>query len=135
MMSIKIYALIYAVLFLIIGILGFMPKTTPNGYLMGIFQVNIVYNALHFITGIIALLVSFISARASAAFFKVFGIVYLFLAALGILLHGNLVFVHSNSSDAIFHLVLAAIAFYFGFGKETKVGRKKSVKESPGEST
>jgi hypothetical protein len=132
-MSIKIYALIYAVLFLVIGILGFMPKVTPNGFLLGMFQVNMLHNALHFITGVIALVVA-LSSRASVVFFKVFGIVYLFLAALSILLHGNLVFFRSNPSDTIFHLVLAAIAFYFGFGKELK-GVKKPIKESPGEST
>jgi Domain of unknown function (DUF4383) len=42
--------------FLLIGILGFVPAVAPNEILLNIFHVNAAHNAVHLLTGIVALL-------------------------------------------------------------------------------
>src|SRR5438132_3618228 len=45
---IKTAALLFGIVFLLIGILGFVPAVTPdNGMLLGIFHVNTAHNIVH----------------------------------------------------------------------------------------
>lgn len=115
-MSVKVYAVIFGILFLLLGILGFFPVMAPNGYLLNMFMVSPVHSLLHLITGIIALFVAF-SAHFSRAFFRIFGIIYVFFALLAILIGNNFVFFSTNHADNLFHLVIGAMFLYFGFGK------------------
>lgn len=118
-MSIKVYAIIFGIVFLIVGLLGFYPPMVPNGFLLNTFTVNTVHNVFHIITGILGLLVAF-SAYYSRLYFKVFGIIYLFVAVLAFMRYGDFVYMHLNTADNILHLVVGAIAIYLGFGKPKK---------------
>ncbi len=118
-MSTRKYAVIFGVVFLAVGIIGFIPVLNPQGYLLDIFQIDKIHNLFHVLTGLIAFSVAF-SSVASRAFFKIFGLVYLFIALLGILVDGNFIFMKMNLADQLFHLVVAAIAIYLGFGKVKK---------------
>jgi len=51
----KTLALLFGVVFLLIGILGFVPAVAPNEMLLNIFHVNAAHNAVHLLTGVIAL--------------------------------------------------------------------------------
>jgi Domain of unknown function (DUF4383) len=61
----KTLALLFGVVFLLIGILGFVPAVTPNEMLLNIFHVNAAHNAVHLLTGIVALLAGMAGVGAS----------------------------------------------------------------------
>jgi hypothetical protein len=50
---IKTAALVFRIVFLLIGILGFVPGVAPDEMLLGIFHVNVAHNAVHIASGII----------------------------------------------------------------------------------
>ena len=87
-MSLKRIAVIFGILFVAGGVLGFVPAVNPGGKLLGMFDVNGAHNLVHIATGVVALIVGFASDKASRIFFQVFGIVYAAVAALGFF-YGN----------------------------------------------
>jgi hypothetical protein len=66
----KTLALLFGVVFLLIGILGFVPAVAPNEMLLNIFHVNAAHNAIHLLTGVIALVAGMAGVGASKTFFK-----------------------------------------------------------------
>ncbi|MES2225060.1 MAG: DUF4383 domain-containing protein [Patescibacteria group bacterium] len=102
---------------LVAGILGFIPGIVSEGYLLGIFQVNVIINVLHILTGLIALF-SVSTLSASKTFFKTFGVIYLVLALLG-LAYGHILGLFSiNTADIVLYVIFAAYSLYYGFRKE-----------------
>jgi hypothetical protein len=54
---VKSAAILFGIVFLVIGILGFVPAATPaNGMLLGIFHVNTAHNIAHLASGVVFLL-------------------------------------------------------------------------------
>jgi uncharacterized membrane protein len=53
---IKSAAILFGIVFLAVGILGFVPGVTTNEMLLGIFHVNAAHNVVHIASGIIFLL-------------------------------------------------------------------------------
>jgi len=53
---IKIAAVLFGIVFLLVGILGFVPAATNNEMLFGTFHVNTAHNFVHLASGIIFLL-------------------------------------------------------------------------------
>ena len=116
-MSLKRIAVIFGILFVAGGLLGFVPAVNPGGKLLGMFDVNGAHNLVHIATGVVALIVGFASDKASRIFFQVFGIVYAAVAALGFF-YGNqplLGMISNNVADTWLHVVVAAISLYLGF--------------------
>ena len=116
-MTLKRIAVIFGILFVAAGLLGFVPAVNPAGKLIGVFDVNVAHNLVHIATGVVALIVGFASDKASRIFFQVFGIVYAAVAALGFY-YGNqplLGIVSSNMADTWLHVVIALISLYLGF--------------------
>lgn len=113
-------AIIFGIFFLIAGVLGFMPAYAPDGNLFCCFRINPAHNIVHIATGIIALWAGFSSHGASKIFFRVFGVLYFFVALLGIY-YGDqpiLGVIANNMADVGLHLVIAVIALYLGFRTE-----------------
>jgi len=112
----KNLAIIFGVVFVVLGILGFIPAFTPSGMLFGAFAVNPLHNAVYLISGAVALAVGLSSERASIVYFQVFGIIYAIVAVLGFA-RGNmpLMGMANNYADAVLHLVIAIVALYIGF--------------------
>ena len=115
----QIAALAVGAVFLLVGILGFIPGITTNfgdmnfighdseAKLLGIFQVNVVHNIVHLLFGVLGLA----AARAweSARLFLLGGgIVYLVLWLYGIVIDfGSAAnFVSLNTADNWLHLFL-----------------------------
>ena len=111
-------ALVFGIVFVLVGILGFIPGiTTGDHMLLGIFHVNAVHNVIHLLSGAIALWVSQTSYSASKTYFMVFGIIYLLVAILGFV-YGDkniLGIVSSNMADTWLHVVIAVAALALGF--------------------
>jgi hypothetical protein len=128
-MSTRYFAMIYGIVFLVIGIAGFIPglKTPPEvmvdltvdtgfGRLLGIFPVNVLHNIVHVLFGIwgVAAYRSFSGARLYA---RAVTVVYAVLAILGFFPVVNTLFglVPLYGNDIWLHAALAVIAAYFGF--------------------
>jgi hypothetical protein len=116
----KIAATIFGVAFLIAGLLGFLPMTTPNGMLLGVLHVNGAHNVVHLITGAVALFAAYRGVRASELFFQVFGVIYGLVAVLGFVAGDRLILgmIANNLADAWFHLIVAAVSLYLGFSRK-----------------
>ena len=79
----KTAAIVFGVALVLAGILGFVPGVTNDGMLLGIFHVNTAHNLVHLISGAVALWAGFTSTAHSRTYFRVFGIIYAVVAALG----------------------------------------------------
>jgi hypothetical protein len=127
-MQTRYFALIMGIIFLVIGIAGFIPAlVTPaptegmavdamHGRLFGLFPINALHNLFHAAFGIwgIAAYRSFTGARTFA---KVTAVVYAVLLVMGFIPVLNTTFglVPLYSHDIWLHALIAIAAAYFGF--------------------
>jgi Domain of unknown function (DUF4383) len=128
----KSAALVFGAVFMLIGILGFVPGTAPNGMLLGLFHVNAAHNVVHLLTGAIALGVGMTSVPASRLFFQVFGIVYGLVAVLGFV-YGErpiLGLIANNMADTWLHVLIPAVSLFLGFATSptTVVGHEPTAR-------
>src|SRR5437764_12803574 len=79
----KSLGMLFGLVFLAVGILGFVPGITKDDMLLGIFMVNPAHSIVHIASGIVFLLCGMAGAGASSMFFKIFGVVYALVAILG----------------------------------------------------
>ena len=129
--------LLFGVVFLAVGILGFIPGIVTDydelsfagddstAELLGIFQVSILHNIVHILFGLVGLW----AARAfdsSRIYMLGGGVIYLALFLLG--LFGGLDWIPANNADDWLHLGLgvAMVGIGYVYGKE-QVGRTAAV--------
>jgi hypothetical protein len=111
-------AVLFGVVFLVVGILGFVPGVTKDQMLLGIFHVNTAHNAVHLLSGVIALFCGMSSLGASRMYFRIFGLVYALVAVLGFLNPGDnmlLGLITNNTADTWLHVGIAAVSLLIGF--------------------
>jgi len=113
----KTAAIIWGVVFLLLGFLGMMPGVAPNGMLFGIFRVDGMQNAIHLLTGIFALFAGLSSPHASRVYFETVGVIYALLAFLGFFYGSrNLMgLMAHNMADTWLHAVIAVVSLYLGY--------------------
>ncbi len=124
----KTLALLFGAVFVLVGILGFIPAVSPNEHLLGIFHVNAAHNAVHLLSGIVAITCGLASERAATLFFRIFGVVYGLVAVLG-LIGGDwpiLGIISNNMADVGLHIAIAAVSLMIGFG-----ARHRTVVQTP----
>ncbi|PYK43392.1 MAG: TonB-dependent receptor [Verrucomicrobia bacterium] len=121
----KTLALLFGVVFLLIGILGFVPSVTPNEMLLNIFHVNAAHNAVHLLTGVVALLAGIAGVGASKIFFKIFGVVYGLVAVLGFVVGDGMLlgFISNNMADTWLHVGIAVVSLIVGFAPSGEAAR------------
>lgn len=114
----KTIAIIFGIIMLVVGALGFVPAANPNGLLLGLFHVNFEHNLIHIATGIVSIICGLASDYASRRFFQIFGVVYALVAILGIYYGNAPIFgmIANNTADIILHFIIAGVALYLGFG-------------------
>lgn len=124
-------AKIVGTIFVLIGILGFIPSVTSGGYLFGIFMVSTTHNIIHLLTGIIACM-SAKSASGAKKYFVIFGIIYLLVAILGFMGESVLGLITVNSADNILYIVIAIIFLALGFrGSKSGSNTPQSTPNNP----
>ncbi|HYX34812.1 MAG TPA: DUF4383 domain-containing protein [Oligoflexus sp.] len=129
-MQTKNFALVAGILFLVIGVLGFVPAFrmmppghAPNlalegsyGYLFGLFPINVLHNIVHIAVGIWGLMAyrNFASARGYS---KSLAVGYGVLAVMGLVPGLNVLggYLPLFGHDVWLHALTAAVAAYFGF--------------------
>jgi hypothetical protein len=116
----QVVALASGALFLVVGVLGFVPGITTDyselafaghesdALLLGIFQVSILHNIVHLLFGVAGILAAR-TVRDSRAFLIGGGVVYLLLTVYGVAIDraSDANFVPINTADNWLHLVLA----------------------------
>ena len=112
-------AAVVGVVFLLVGVLGFVPGITTNydtlsfashhseAELLGLFQVSVLHNIVHLLFGIAGLALAR-TVSGARNYLVVGGIVYLVLFVYGLLVGQESAanFVPVNTADDVLHLVL-----------------------------
>jgi hypothetical protein len=118
----KTLAILFGLVFLVVGILGFVPAATHDvdgmPMLLGIFHVNFAHNVVHLASGAVFLLCGMAGAGASRAFFRIFGIVYALVAGLGFVPSNAtsiMGLISNNPADTWLHVALAVVMLIIGF--------------------
>lgn len=107
------FAMTFGVIYLLLGILGFILVADASDKLFGVFTLNLVHNVVHLVIGG-ALLVSTSSHTSAKRVNLLVGIVYAIVALLGlvdVLVHDLL---DANLPDDYLHLSTATLAIFFG---------------------
>ncbi|MGE5545736.1 MAG: DUF4383 domain-containing protein [Solirubrobacterales bacterium] len=128
-MRTRYFALIMGIAFLVIGVLGFVPKllTPPpgdhelriaSGYgqLFALFPVNVLHNAVHLLFGIWGVVV-WRNFAASRVYARSVAVIYAILAVMGLIptLSTTFGLVPVYGNDIWLHAVIAIVSAYFGF--------------------
>lgn len=129
-MSLHVFARIFGVIFLLVGVAGFIPALTPAhshpdvtmnasmGMLLGLFPVNILHNIVHILFGLWGLIAG-ANYAASRVYFRFVAVIYALLAIMGLIDAGNL---HTTfgliplyGNDVWLHALIALVSGYLGF--------------------
>ena len=120
-MTAKTAALIFGVIFIAVGLLGFIDNPIIGDADNVIFHADTTHNLVHIISGVVFLLVAMAAPAAASGFMIVFGLVYLLIGILGLTAIGDtgmtkvLGFLHVNGNDNYLHLVLGIVIALAGF--------------------
>jgi hypothetical protein len=118
---VKRVALVFGIVFLLIGILGLMQAggremgADPAPHvLLGLFPVNLLHNLVHLVFGIwgIAASRSFAGAKSFA---QIAGVIYIVLAVLGFIAPTTFGFIPIGGNNIWLHAVLGLALAFFGF--------------------
>jgi hypothetical protein len=126
------FALTIGILFVLIGVAGFIPElvksptadpdavnlsyTQGYGYLMGLFPINVLHNIVHLTVGLLGIFAS-LSLGSARLFSGVLALFYGLLTVLGLFPPTQSMFGLAPlfGNDLWLHAGTAAIATYFGF--------------------
>jgi uncharacterized protein DUF4383 len=113
----KKICILFGVVFVAVGVLGFVPGVSDHEHLLGIFHVNAAHNAVHILSGIAALICGSISTHAARMYFRIFGLVYGLVAVLGFVNGDRPIFgiISNNMADTWLHVAIAATSLLLGF--------------------
>jgi len=148
-MGARYFALISGILYIVIGIFGFIPGmvATPGtggpavvfnagyGYLLELFPINVLHNIVHLAIGIWGL-VSYRSYIRSRSYGRGLAIFYGILAVMGLLPALNTVggLMPLFGHDVWLHALTALIAAYFGFSRPNPATLREHERELSGRS-
>lgn len=123
----QVVAMVVALVFTLVGILGFIPGITTDydsltfaghdssAELLGIFAVSVLHNIVHLLFGIVGFMMAR-TAGGSVTYLLAGGAIYLVLWLYGVLidLDSNANFVPVNDADNWLHLALGVAMVGFG---------------------
>jgi hypothetical protein len=118
----KKLAILFGAVFLLVGILGFIPALAPQHsdgmrYLLGLFMVGGIPNAIHILSGVAAIAGGLKSEKYAKLYFQIFGSVYGLVTIVGFIQKTTVLGIFDvNKADNFLHLVLAAAILGIGFG-------------------
>ncbi|HYE34009.1 DUF4383 domain-containing protein [Methylocaldum sp.] len=132
---VQTFAKVFGILYVIVGILGFIPGLVQPivggpelaveagyGRLLGIFPVNLIHNLVHIGIGVWGILAARSLPRA-VTFARANAVIFGVLFLLGLIPATNTLFglAPIYGIDAWLHLLSAAVAAYFGFAGPARV--------------
>lgn len=135
-MNTRTFALIFGVVFLLVGAGGFIPgivqpgvpeagltQTHGYGHELGLFPVNTIHNIIHLLFGVWGV-VAYRSYAGARTYFRCVAVIYALLTVLGLLPQTNTTFgyVPIYGNDVWLHALLALVAAYFGWVNRDTAG-------------
>jgi uncharacterized protein DUF4383 len=119
---VKTLGMLFGIVFLAVGILGFVPGIAPAGsdgmpMLLGIFMVNTAHSIVHIASGAVFLFASMAGAGPARVWFKIFGLVYAIVAILGFMTPNGMLLglISNNPAVTWLHVGLAVAMLLIGF--------------------
>jgi hypothetical protein len=133
-------ATVVALVFLLVGILGFIPGITTNygdmsfaghesgAQLLGIFEVSVLHNIVHLLFGVVGLAMARTPSGA-VGFLIGGGVIYLVLWLYGLVVDkaSSANFVPLDSADDWLHFALGLVMVAAGLALRDRVGRRTTV--------
>jgi hypothetical protein len=129
-MALRRFALVFGIVFLILGAGGFIPGmvsphshpdvavTSGLGLELSLFPINVLHNIVHLLFGIWGLLAAR-SVAGARVYAKAVAIIYALLTLMGLIpalrLYTTFGLVPLYGNDVWLHALLAIVAGYFGF--------------------
>lgn len=119
-MTTKSAALLIGIIFIAVGLLGFVDNPIVGNPDKAIFHTDMVHNIVHIVSGALFVLVAFAVPASSAIFLKAFGIIYFLIGVVGLITVGTqemgqiLGFLHVNGADNFLHVALGVVIFIEG---------------------
>ena len=127
-MNAKTASIIFGIVFLLVGLLGFIPNPIIFDSHDALFHADAVHSGVHLLSGALFLIIGFGAPAYAPLLLKIFGAVYFLIGLLGISNIGEeemtqvLGFLHVNGPDNILHLVLGIVIFAAGtLGPKAKI--------------
>lgn len=135
----RMYALILGIVLVLIGVIGFfVPQENSTGVqaLFGIFDVDVVHNLVHVVSGLIGIGAAF--GGFSVTYNRVFGIIYTLLGILGLMpflyfpTYGTdsgrfLGLMHISVADHVLHFVIGLSALAVGYYADRAMRRPATL--------
>lgn len=110
----RIWAILFGLGFIFIGIASFFPQFLSNGLLFDLFEVNTLHNLFYVLSGVIAIM-SATRHTYARYYFLLFGLLYLIAGVLGLVWYSDSVVLYGNRADYILHVVIGTVALYLSF--------------------
>ncbi|MDO8648330.1 MAG: DUF4383 domain-containing protein [Candidatus Peregrinibacteria bacterium] len=96
----------------LVGVAGFFVED-----MLLVFQVDLVHNVIHLVSGIVALVAASRGYQTARHFLIVFGVVYGLVTYLGFTMDGDILGYFSvNMADNYLHAAITAVCLIVGFG-------------------
>lgn len=110
-------AIFVGIIFIISGVMGFIPEFTHEGKLFGIFAINSIKNFVHIAVGLLGVFTGWKSRVASRAYFIAVGVMFLIITVLGFFHVATdvLKYILIDNVDLWLNAALAAIFLYIGY--------------------
>ncbi|HEX6334328.1 MAG TPA: DUF4383 domain-containing protein [Flavisolibacter sp.] len=129
-MNTRTASLLIGIIFLLVGILGFVENPIIGESPDAMFHADTVHNMVHIISGVLFLLFALAAPSRAGAFLKIFGLVYLALGVWGAATVGAdgmttlAGFLHVNEADNYLHIGLGVVIFLAGLLPDAVVPRR-----------
>ena len=160
-MNTRTFALVLGIVFLLVGILGFVPAALSEhpigeeshaehdhdhgqelkdnklvrayeGYLLGLFHVNVIHTSVHVLFGLMGIAMSR-TWGAARTYCRIVAVSYAVLAVMGLIPRVNTVFgyIPIEGHDVWLHALIALAAAYFGFASPEPVRTDVTTTTTP----
>ena len=126
-MTAKTAALTIGVIFIAVGLLGFIDNPIIANSDQAIFHADTTHSIVHIVSGVLFVLIAMAAPASAGTFLVIFGIVYLVIGILGVTSIGDagmtkvLGFLHVNAADNYLHIVLGIVIALAGFATRKRV--------------
>lgn len=136
----KTLAFVFGTIFIILGILGFIPAAAPNNMFLGIFPVDGPHSTIGLIEDMISLLAGIIAVwcgikgpAAAKRYFQLLGTIFLLMAILGFIYGDEAIFglIPNNKEDIWFNCIFAFVFICIGMGMKVKKASRETSETSP----
>jgi hypothetical protein len=130
-MTAKSLAILFGVIFIAVGILGFIDNPIVGSSTDAIFHADAFHNYVHIGSGVLFLLVALASPAAASGFMIFFGIVYLAIGVFGLTTIGEqgmtklFGLLHVNGADNYLHIALGLVILLAGIVTRRVVPRAR----------